>query len=246
MQLVGEQLDRALEEDRFRAGQVDQVRGMRRHRVDAVLVQATPEGGQLGRGRGPSRPGRRVVGEDLAGALAPISWARSAALTMPSARGRWAPRRRPWGACRGIVRCPTWMSSPPRSSSRTRTTSATRPSRRRSCGRSSATGAWCRSDRARNGARSSTATFATRSSPRTDRTPEKEVNQQRLALFHPDVATIRRGMVDSGLGHPCGGGVSARIVRPRGAAVRNEGRYRRRVREPLVYSPPTRSGSMIP
>ena len=32
-----------------------------------------------------------------------------------------------------------------------------------------------------------------------DRTyPEKEVNQ-RLALFHPDVATIRRGMVDAGL-----------------------------------------------
>lgn len=31
-----------------------------------------------------------------------------------------------------------------------------------------------------------------------DRTyPEKEVNQ-RLALFHPDVATIRRGMVDAG------------------------------------------------
>jgi len=28
--------------------------------------------------------------------------------------------------------------------------------------------------------------------------PEKEVNQ-RLALFHPDVATIRRGMVDAGL-----------------------------------------------
>jgi len=28
--------------------------------------------------------------------------------------------------------------------------------------------------------------------------PEKEVNQ-RLALFHADVATIRRGMVDSGL-----------------------------------------------
>jgi hypothetical protein len=32
-----------------------------------------------------------------------------------------------------------------------------------------------------------------------DRTyPEAEVNQ-RLALFHPDVATIRRGMVDAGL-----------------------------------------------
>ena len=32
-----------------------------------------------------------------------------------------------------------------------------------------------------------------------DRTyPEKEVNQ-RLALFHPDVATIRRGMVDARL-----------------------------------------------
>ena len=32
-----------------------------------------------------------------------------------------------------------------------------------------------------------------------DRTyPEKEVNQ-RLALFHADVATIRRGMVDAGL-----------------------------------------------
>lgn len=32
-----------------------------------------------------------------------------------------------------------------------------------------------------------------------DRTyPEREVNQ-RLALFHPDVATIRRGMVDAGL-----------------------------------------------
>jgi hypothetical protein len=28
--------------------------------------------------------------------------------------------------------------------------------------------------------------------------PELEVNQ-RLALFHPDVATIRRGMVDEGL-----------------------------------------------
>lgn len=28
--------------------------------------------------------------------------------------------------------------------------------------------------------------------------PEKEVNM-RLALFHPDVATIRRGMVDAGL-----------------------------------------------
>lgn len=28
--------------------------------------------------------------------------------------------------------------------------------------------------------------------------PEKEVNQ-RLALFHADVATIRRGMVDAGL-----------------------------------------------
>ncbi len=28
--------------------------------------------------------------------------------------------------------------------------------------------------------------------------PEKEVNQ-RLALFHPDVASLRRGMVDSGL-----------------------------------------------
>ncbi len=32
-----------------------------------------------------------------------------------------------------------------------------------------------------------------------DRTyPEREVNQ-RLALFHSDVATIRRGMVDAGL-----------------------------------------------
>jgi hypothetical protein len=28
--------------------------------------------------------------------------------------------------------------------------------------------------------------------------PEKEVNQ-RLALFHPDVASLRRGMVDAGL-----------------------------------------------
>lgn len=28
--------------------------------------------------------------------------------------------------------------------------------------------------------------------------PERELNQ-RLALFHPDVATIRRGMVDAGL-----------------------------------------------
>lgn len=28
--------------------------------------------------------------------------------------------------------------------------------------------------------------------------PEAEVNQ-RLALFHPDVATIRRGMVDAGI-----------------------------------------------
>jgi hypothetical protein len=41
--------------------------------------------------------------------------------------------------------------------------------------------------------------------------PEKEVNM-RLALFHPDVATIRRGMVDAGL------------VR------RSDGAYRRRER----------------
>lgn len=38
-----------------------------------------------------------------------------------------------------------------------------------------------------------------------DRTyPEREVNQ-RLALFHPDVATIRRGMVDAGLVTRTGG-----------------------------------------
>jgi hypothetical protein len=34
--------------------------------------------------------------------------------------------------------------------------------------------------------------------------PEREVNQ-RLALFHPDVATIRRGMVDAGLVNRTGG-----------------------------------------
>lgn len=34
--------------------------------------------------------------------------------------------------------------------------------------------------------------------------PEKEVNM-RLALFHPDVATIRRGMVDAGLVTRSGG-----------------------------------------
>lgn len=34
--------------------------------------------------------------------------------------------------------------------------------------------------------------------------PEAEVNQ-RLALFHPDVATIRRGMVDAGLVRRAGG-----------------------------------------
>jgi hypothetical protein len=34
--------------------------------------------------------------------------------------------------------------------------------------------------------------------------PEKELNQ-RLALFHPDVATIRRGMVDAGLVTRAGG-----------------------------------------
>ena len=65
--------------------------------------------------------------------------------------------------------------------------------------RSSATAAWSSiPSRERNGARSSIATCATRSSPRTAPYPEKEVNQ-RLALFHPDVATIRRGMVDAGL-----------------------------------------------
>ncbi|MGK2849969.1 MAG: DUF2087 domain-containing protein [Candidatus Limnocylindrales bacterium] len=53
--------------------------------------------------------------------------------------------------------------------------------------------------------------------------PEKEVNM-RLALFHPDVATIRRGMVDAGLVTRAGGRLPARPGLIRAEAVSGPGR----------------------
>ena len=51
---------------------------------------------------------RHAVGlsEKIWIASAPISCARSTAFTIPVPSGRWAPRRRPSGSIRGIVRCP--------------------------------------------------------------------------------------------------------------------------------------------
>ena len=80
-----------------RAGEVDEVGGMDRERGDAVTREAIPERRQLQRRRGRRR---HEVGLSLKtwSADAPISAARSAALTMPCPSGRWAPSRRPFGS----------------------------------------------------------------------------------------------------------------------------------------------------
>ena len=80
---------------RLGTGEVD--RGMRHGSRPARCPAPRAARGSAGSSVGGSArrpPGCRVVAEHLS-AVAPISWARSTAFTMPVANGRWAPRRRP-------------------------------------------------------------------------------------------------------------------------------------------------------
>ena len=103
-QVAREDLDRPLEESSSGPGEVDEVRGVDGDRPDVELGQAGPERGLLARRLDCRR--RQAVGlsPKIWSASAPISWARSTALTIPPPRVRWAPSRRPSGSIRGIVR----------------------------------------------------------------------------------------------------------------------------------------------
>ena len=96
-QLVGQDVHGPPVRLGVRAGEVDEVGGMDRERGDAVAGEPLPERRQLARGRGRRR---HEVGLSLKtwSADAPISAARSAALTMPCPSGRCAPSRRPFGS----------------------------------------------------------------------------------------------------------------------------------------------------
>ena len=110
-QVAGEDLHRAPEEVLLGPGEVDQVRGVDGDRPDVELGQASPEAAARPAAR---RRRRQAVGlsAKIWSASAPISCARSTALTMPAPRGRWAPRRRPSGSIRGIVRRATVEPAP--------------------------------------------------------------------------------------------------------------------------------------
>ena len=103
-QVAGEDRHGATEEVLLDPGEVHEVRGMDRDRRDVVA----PRGGPGTPAARPAAAARRRHAVGLSTktwiALAPISWARSTALTMPLPSGRWAPRRRPSGSIRGIVR----------------------------------------------------------------------------------------------------------------------------------------------
>ena len=90
-----------------RSGQVHEIRRVDRDRSDIELARALAEGIELRRRFGPALPGRRVVVK-ICMAFAPMSRARSTALTMPVARGRCAPSRRPSGSIERIVRWRPW------------------------------------------------------------------------------------------------------------------------------------------
>ena len=140
-----------------------------------VLVQARARGGACR-----TRPGTfaRAAGPDRASwaaALAALEREAEAdgAVLRPAARGRTT-------ASRSRTR---WRGSRPR------------PTRRRRSARSSSTAGWCRSRPSRSAATIVLRFLLERVFTEDREYPEKEVNQ-RLALFHPDVASLRRYLVD--------------------------------------------------
>ena len=78
------------------------------------MSSATSRSRKAGPSLGGAARRRQAVGlsAKIWSAVAPISCARSTALTMPRPNGRWAPRRRPSGSIRGMVRradaAPRW------------------------------------------------------------------------------------------------------------------------------------------
>ena len=100
--VVGEHVDRALVEVGDRAGQVHEIGGVDRHGPDVELGQALAEG-RLVLGWRARRCQAVGLSPKIWSAVAPISWARSTALTIPPPRGRWAPSRRPSGSIVAIL-----------------------------------------------------------------------------------------------------------------------------------------------
>ena len=100
--LLGQDRDGLLAEAVLRTGEVDQVRRMDRDRPDIELGDAGPELRQLGGG---SVRRRQDVGLSAKTwrARAPMTRARSTALTIPSPSGRCAPSRRPSGRDRPVL-----------------------------------------------------------------------------------------------------------------------------------------------
>jgi hypothetical protein len=133
-------------------------------------------------------------------AVAPISAARSAALTIPLPSGRWAPRRRPSGSIRAIVAGTIWYG---------RTVTEPRDAgdaaaQRRLTELEKVVRAFLRDGRlvsipAKPKKRDLLLpVILDRCFPEDRAYEEKEVNM-RLALLHPDVAALRRYLVDGGL-----------------------------------------------
>ena len=103
---------------------------------------------------------------------------------------RWSARRRGSRAFRGAPG--RTMANPSRTRWRA---SALRRRRRGRCARSSSTGAWPPSRRSPRSAGSCSGSCSSGCSRRTARTPRRR-STPRLALFHPDVAALRRYLYD--------------------------------------------------
>ena len=169
-------------------------------RVDVVRrASASRKASELGRwlGAAPHAVGLSVK---IWRASAPITCARSTALTMPAASGQVRAQPAPVGKHRRHRTMRRWGPTMRRPHS-THGSSA----------RSSATAGSSPSRPARSGAGVIYRYLRDQVFTEDRLYPEKEVNQ-RLALFHPDVATIRRGMVDAGLVTRDGRGVPPRSV----------------------------------
>jgi hypothetical protein len=185
-QLLRQQLDRLLVEARLGAGQVDQVRRVRHDGLDTGGGQPLAERGQLRRRRCAAGPRRRVVGEDLERGRADLGGP-VRGLDHAGAEGQVGaeastvgehPRHRTMPAMEDEREDPAFEAKVLRAFIRDgRLVSIPSKERRRQV-----VYRYLRDQ-----------VFVEERSY-----PEKEVNQ-RLALFHPDVATIRRGMVDARL-----------------------------------------------